>query len=59
MCEDIRLENDFQMHDLFEMYKDQMQCKVIIGVFNSCLKETDEFAALDPICVIPPYFFCS
>jgi hypothetical protein len=22
MCEDVRLENNLQMHDLFEMYKD-------------------------------------
>ena len=54
ISEDVRLENDFQMHGLFEMYKDQMHCEVIVGVFDICLREADEFAALEPICVIPP-----
>jgi hypothetical protein len=34
--EDVKLKNDFQMHDLFEMYKDQMRCQVIVGVLDSC-----------------------
>ena len=42
------------MHDLFEMYKDQMRCEVL--VFDSCLRQSDEFTNLDPICVIPPEF---
>jgi hypothetical protein len=57
MCEDVRLENDFQMHDLFEMYKDEMHCEVIVGVFDNCLREADEFAALEPLCVIPAELF--
>jgi hypothetical protein len=44
------------MHDLFEMYKDQMHCEVVVGVYESCLREPDEFANLDPICVIPLEF---
>jgi hypothetical protein len=54
--EDVKLENDFQMHDLFEMYKDQMCCQVIVGVLDNCLRELDEFATLEPLCVIPPEF---
>ena len=54
LCEDVRIENDSQMHDLFEMYKDQMRCEVL--VFDSCLRQSDEFTNLDPICVIPPEF---
>jgi hypothetical protein len=54
--EDVKLENDFHMHDLFEMYKDQMRCQVIVGVLDSCLREPDEFATLEPLCVIPPKF---
>ena len=41
---------------LFEMYKDQMHYEVIVGVFDSCLRESGEFATLEPICVIPPEF---
>ena len=33
MGEDLKLENDLQMHDIFEMYKDQMQCDFIVGGF--------------------------
>jgi hypothetical protein len=33
-----------------------MRCELIIGVYDSCLIQPDEFANLDPICVIPPEF---
>jgi len=36
------------------MYKDQMRCEVL--VFDSCLRQSDEFTNLDPICVISPEF---
>ena len=54
MCEDVRLVNDFQMHDLFEMYKDHMHCQVIVEVFERTVVDVDEFATLEPLCVIPP-----
>ena len=54
---DVKLENDLQMHDIFEMYKDQMQCDFIVGVFYSCHRQADEFDALEPLCVIPPVSF--
>jgi hypothetical protein len=34
-----------------------MHCEVIVGVFDSCLREADEFAALEPLCVIPAKLF--
>ena len=40
--EDVKLENNFQMHDLFEMYKDQMHCEIIVGVFDSCNRGADD-----------------
>jgi hypothetical protein len=52
MCEDIRLVNDFQMRDLFEMYKDQMHCQVVVGVYERTVVDVDEFASLEPLCVI-------
>ena len=42
MGEDMKLENDFHMHDLFEMYKDQMHCEIIVGVFDSCNRGADD-----------------
>jgi len=57
MGEDVKLENDLQMHDIFEMYKDQMQCDFIVGVFDSCHRQAYEFDALEPLCVIPPVYF--
>ena len=29
VCEDVRLENQFQMNDMFEMYKEQMSCQIV------------------------------
>jgi len=57
MGEDVKLENDLQMHDIFEMYKDQMQCDFIVGVFDSCHRQAYEFDALEPLCVIPSVYF--
>jgi len=52
--EDVKLENNFQMHDLFEMYKDQMHCEVVVGIFDSSCRGDDDFDDLEPICAIPP-----
>ena len=54
MCEDVRLVNDFQLNDVFEMYKDQMHCQLLVGVFERKVADVDEFATLEPLCVIPP-----
>ena len=42
------------MNDMFEMYKDQMSCQIVAGVFDKSMCPVDEFAALEPLCVIPP-----
>ena len=49
---DVKLENDLQMHDMFEMYKDHMHCKFSVGVFDSSQRQAYEFDALEPLCVI-------
>ena len=54
VCEDVRLENQFQMNDMFEMYKEQMSFHTVAGVFHKSMCHVDEFAALEPLCVIPP-----
>ena len=54
MCEDVRLVNDLQMEDLFEMYKEQMQCEVVVGIFDKEIADADEFADLEPLEFIPP-----
>jgi hypothetical protein len=54
MGEDVRLFNDFQLNDLFEMYKDQMHCEVVVGVFERTIADVDEFDNLEPLVVIPP-----
>ena len=54
MCEDVRLVNDFQLNDVFEMYKDQMHCQLVVGVFERKFADVDEFATLEPLCMIPP-----
>ena len=38
MCEDVRLVNDFQLNDVFDMYKDQMHCQLVVGVFERKLQ---------------------
>ena len=42
------------MNDMFEMYKEQMSCQIVAGVFDKSMCPVDEFAALEPLCVIPP-----
>jgi hypothetical protein len=54
LCEEANVENDFQLHEMFEMYKEHMQCPVVVEIVDKSLREADEFAWLDPICAIPP-----
>ena len=42
------------MNDMFEMYKEQMSCQIVAGVFDKSMCPVDEFAALEPLCMIPP-----
>ena len=36
------------------MYKDQMHCQLVVGVFERKFADVDEFATLEPLCMIPP-----
>ena len=51
--EDARLVNEIQMLDLFEMYKEEMSCQVVVGVFDRAICVEAEFDALEPLCVVP------
>ena len=52
--EDVRLANEIQMVDMFEMYKEERSCQVVVGVFDKVACLDDEFDALEPLCVVPP-----
>ena len=57
MGEDVRLDNEIQMIDMFEMYKSEMSCAIVVGIFDKALVENHiehEFDDLTPLCVIPP-----
>ena len=53
MQEDVRLDSDIQMIDLFDMYKSEMCCRVLVGVFNNAVSDALEYELLEPLCVIP------
>ena len=42
------------MVDMFEMYKEERSCQVVVGVFDKAACSDDEFDALEPLCVVPP-----
>jgi hypothetical protein len=52
--DDARLADEIQMVDLFEMYKEEMTCQVVVSVFDSGICVEHEFDALGPLCVVPP-----
>ena len=52
--EDVRLVDEIQMVDLFEMHKEKMTCQVVVGVFDSSICVEHEFDALEPLCMVPP-----
>lgn len=52
--EDVRLVDDVQMSDLFEMYKTEMHCQVIVTVLDKGLCDAHDLDHLEPICVVPP-----
>jgi hypothetical protein len=54
LSKDVRLENQFKMDEMFDMYKDQMKCQIIVGVFDNTVSHVDEFDALEPLCVLSP-----
>ena len=53
--EDIRLTEKFQMRDLFEMYKSEMRCHLIVAILdNYKITEVVLTDELESLCVIPP-----
>ena len=51
--ENVRLENEIQMLDMFQMYKEERSCQVVVRVFDKTASMVAEFDALEPICVVP------
>ena len=51
--EDARIVGEIQMLDLFEMYKEEMSCEVVVGVFDRSICVEAKFDAMEPICVVP------
>ena len=41
------------MLDLFEMYKEETSCEVVVGVFDRSICVEAEFDAMEPVCVVP------
>jgi len=54
MREDVRLLHEGQMAELFAMYKQEMCCQFIVGVFDKEVCNEHEFDDLEALCVIPP-----
>ena len=52
--EDVKLVSDIQMIDLFDMYKSEMCCCVLVGVFDNVVSDAFEYELIEPLCVIPP-----
>ena len=51
MGEDVRLDNVIQMIGMFEMYKSEMRCVIVVGIFDKALVESHiehEFNDLTP-----------
>jgi len=49
----VLLVDEIQILDLFEIYKEEMTCQVVVGVFDSSTCVEHEFDELEPICVVP------
>ncbi|XP_021301369.1 uncharacterized protein LOC8084237 isoform X3 [Sorghum bicolor] len=57
LSKDVRLENQLKMDEMFDMYKDQMKCQIIVGVFDNSVShvdEFDEFDDLEPLSFLSP-----
>ena len=52
--EDARLVDERQMADLFEMFKSEMSCRVIVSIFDKDVVAEHEYDTLVPLCVLPP-----
>ncbi|PAN21293.1 hypothetical protein PAHAL_3G318700 [Panicum hallii] len=57
MGEDVRLNNEIQIIDMFEMYKFEMTCAIMVGIFDKVVVESQieqELDDLTPLYVLPP-----
>jgi len=55
LCEDIRLTEEFQLRELFEIYKSEMRCHVIVAILdNSKIAEVVLTEEIEPLCMVPP-----
>ena len=53
--EDIRLTEEFQLHQMFEMYESEMCCHVVVAILdNTKISEVVLTDELEPLCVVPP-----
>jgi len=52
--EDIRLVDDSHLIQMFEMYKSEMFCQILIAVFDISVRTENEYNLLEPICAIIP-----
>jgi hypothetical protein len=53
MGKDVMMCNDMQFQNLFEMYKSEMHCQVILVVVDKNVLGQPEFDDLEPLCVLP------
>ena len=53
--EDIRLTEEFQLRDMFEMYEAEMRCHVVVAILdNSKIVEVVLIEELEPLCMLLP-----
>ena len=52
--EDVMLVDEVQFQNLFEMYKSEMHCELLLVVVNESVWEEHEFDNLEPLWIIPP-----
>ena len=53
--EDIRLTEEFQLRDMFEMYEAEMRCHVVVAILdNSKIAEVVLTEELEPLCMVLP-----
>jgi hypothetical protein len=53
MHENVKLVSEIQMLDVFEMYKEEMGCQLVVGLFDKSLCVDAECDGLLPLCAIP------
>ncbi|WVZ84632.1 hypothetical protein U9M48_031641 [Paspalum notatum var. saurae] len=54
--EDVRLTSEIQMIDLFEMYKSEMHCQLVVAIVDKTFQLEHQFDELEPFCMLPPEF---